>query len=255
MSIEALVAVAIPGLFTLFLVAERMLQTGRTFAWPRGWTLLGYLGLLVSGAANALFPLFMVPALQKAQLVDTAQLGLWMALPTSLLTTFFTYWSHRLQHRYDLLWRLGHQLHHAVARVDISSAMMFHPIDLLFQIGMTTLAASLLGVSAEAAALAGLLNFLIALYQHWNVATPHWTGYILQRPEAHLLHHERNVHSRNFGDLALWDMLFGTYANPHTVDVAVGFEPERARRVLAMLLCVDVNQQVSTAAKGRAAHA
>jgi sterol desaturase/sphingolipid hydroxylase (fatty acid hydroxylase superfamily) len=112
---------------------------------------------------------------------------------------------------------------------------------------MTTLAATLLGVTPQAAAVAGLANFAVALFQHLNLAMPRWTGFVIQRPEAHVLHHERDVHSRNFGDLPVWDMLFGTYANPGTVDVAVGFEPERSRRIFAMLACIDVNK-----AQGRA---
>ncbi len=64
-----------------------------------------------------------------------------------------------------------------------------------------------------------------------------------------MLHHQRDIHSRNFGDMPVWDMLFGTYANPRRADVPVGFEPDRSRRVLAMLACVDVN-----AASGRERH-
>ena len=61
-----------------------------------------------------------------------------------------------------------------------------------------------------------------------------------------MLHHEFAVHARNYGDLPLWDMLFGTFANPRdeavTAGLRVGFAPEAARRVGAMLLCVDVNR-------------
>ena len=49
-----------------------------------------------------------------------------------------------------------------------------------------------------------------------------------------MLHHEKDVHARNFGDMPLWDRLFGTYAAPAEREVALGFEPERSRRWLAM---------------------
>jgi sterol desaturase/sphingolipid hydroxylase (fatty acid hydroxylase superfamily) len=174
--------------------------------------------------------------------LDLERWGGWAAVPTVILTTFLTYWSHRIQHRFDLLWWLGHQLHHGVARVDIASAMIFHPIDVAVQVVMTLFAAGLLGVTPEAAGIAGLLGFGIALYQHWNVRTPAWTGWFIQRPEAHMYHHQRDVHARNFGDMPVWDRLFGTYAEPDGGDVELGFEPERARRVLAMIACVDVNR-------------
>ena len=58
-----------------------------------------------------------------------------------------------------------------------------------------------------------------------------------------MLHHELGVHARNFGDMPVWDMLFGTYANPaRSDDVRVGFAEGRSRRWLAMLVFVDVNQ-------------
>jgi sterol desaturase/sphingolipid hydroxylase (fatty acid hydroxylase superfamily) len=241
MDFDTAIVLAFPATYFAFLGLEWAIGGGRDFAKIRFWTLFGVLGLLVSGALSAIVPAVVAPAMTYAHLFDLSRLGLWAALPTVVLTTFFTYWSHRLQHKYDLLWRLGHQLHHAVARVDIGSAMIFHPIDVFVQFVWATLAATLLGVNAEAAGLAGVLGFAIALYQHWNVATPRWVGYIVQRPEAHVLHHEFNVHSRNFGDMPVWDMLFGTYDNPATVNVPVGFEKGRGARVLAMLACIDVN--------------
>ncbi len=120
-------------------------------------------------------------------------------------------------HYFDLLWRAGHQLHHGVARVDISSAMIFHPVD-IGRAGRALPACSppASASTAHAAAWAGLWGFPVALYQHWNVRTPRWTGWIIQRPEAHMLHHERDVHARNFGDMPIWDRLFGTYGEPAT---------------------------------------
>ena len=53
---------------------------------------------------------------------------------------------------------------------------------------------------------------------------------------------QRDVHARNFGDMPLWDRLFGTYAEPTGEPVALGFAEGRGRRVLAMIACVDVNR-------------
>ena len=57
-----------------------------------------------------------------------------------------------------------------------------------------------------------------------------------------MLHHERDVHARNFGDMPVWDRLFGTYGEPTGEPVKLGFEPERSRRWLAMMFMVDVNK-------------
>jgi len=58
-----------------------------------------------------------------------------------------------------------------------------------------------------------------------------------------MYHHQRGVHARNFGDMPVWDRLFGTYAEPTGDPVEVGFDEGRARQVVAMILCMDVNRR------------
>ena len=242
MDLETLAAVSLPIIFLAFMGFELVAPSGRPMPDVRWWRAIGIAGLIATLAVNALLPLVILPYLPDIALLHLDRIGLWAAVPTVVLTTFFTYWSHRIQHRFDILWRLGHQLHHSVARVDIASAMIFHPIDVAVQVVMTLLAASLLGITPQAGALAGVLGFSIALYQHWNVLTPRWTGWLIQRPEQHMYHHQRDVHARNFGDMTIWDRLFGTYAEPTGEAVDIGFADGRSRRVLAMIACMDVNR-------------
>jgi sterol desaturase/sphingolipid hydroxylase (fatty acid hydroxylase superfamily) len=93
----------------------------------------------------------------------------------------------------------------------------------------------------RAAAIVGTLSALYGMVQHLNVRTPRWLALIVQRPEAHCLHHERGVHARNYSDLPLWDWVFGTYANPRTFAGDVGFDAPADRRIAAMLGFRDVN--------------
>jgi sterol desaturase/sphingolipid hydroxylase (fatty acid hydroxylase superfamily) len=55
------------------------------------------------------------------------------------------------------------------------------------------------------------------------------------------VHHQEGVHSFNYSDLPLWDMLFGTFRNPRTFDARCGFGIEGESRLGEMLLGVDVN--------------
>lgn len=243
MDLDTLVALGITGGFFTFMAVELVVPAKRDMPQVRFWRLIGIVGFIVTFAVNALAPLVILPWFAGIHAIDLSSWGGWAALPTIALTTFFTYWSHRLQHRFDVLWRMGHQLHHGVARVDVASSFIFHPVDVFIQVFWTLLAAVLLGASPIAGAIAGVAGSWIAFYQHWNVDTPRWTNWIIQRPEAHMLHHELGVHARNFGDMPVWDMLFGTYHNPESADaVRVGFEPERMKRWVAMLLFVDVNE-------------
>ena len=243
MDFDTAMLLALPGSFVVFLALEALFPSKREMPKVRHWRLIGLAGLALTLCVFIFAPLLLVPLLPPMAIVDLHGWGNWAAIPLWMLTTFFSYWAHRTMHYFDTLWRAGHQLHHGVARVDISSAMIFHPVDIGIQ-GVLSglLAAGLLHSTAHAAAWAGLWGFMVALYQHWNIRTPAWTGWIIQRPEAHMLHHERDVHARNFGDMPIWDRLFGTYCEPVDRAVTLGFEPERSRRWLAMFAMVDVNR-------------
>ena len=48
-------------------------------------------------------------------------------------------------------------------------------------------------VSPLTAASIGYVAAFYGMFQHWNVRTPQWLGYVIQRPESHGLHHELGV--------------------------------------------------------------
>jgi sterol desaturase/sphingolipid hydroxylase (fatty acid hydroxylase superfamily) len=101
----------------------------------------------------------------------------------------------------------------------------------------------LLGLSIEAGVVTALFLTFNAMFQHANINTPHWLGYLIQRPESHNLHHGRGVHRHNYADLPLWDMVFGTFRNPHTVgELQCGFYHGASARIVEMLAGRDVSR-------------
>ena len=54
------------------------------------------------------------------------------------------------------------------------------------------------GLSAESATIVLYVTTFLAIFQHANVRTPRWLGFVVQRPESHSYHHERGVHARNY---------------------------------------------------------
>ena len=80
---------------------------------------------------------------------------------------------------------------------------------------------------------------LIQYIQHTNVKTPRWLGYIIVRPENHMLHHAREKHHSNYSDLPIVDMLFGTFENPKDPPAEFGFWDGASTRVVDHLLCRD----------------
>lgn len=163
-----------------------------------------------------------------------------------LVTTFIYYWWHRARHASDWLWRLCHQLHHSPTRLETITSFYKHPIELLANSALSSaISYTLLGLSLEGAAVVTMISAVAEFFYHVNARTPRWVGWIVQRPEMHRIHHERGVHRCNYGDLPIWDLLFGTLENPVDREVECGFVAHREQALGAMLLARDVNAEVS----------
>ena len=117
-----------------------------------------------------------------------------------------------------------------------------HPLDAaLFTTVSSLVLFPLLGLSLEAGVVTALFLTFNAMFQHANISTPHWLGYLIQRPESHHVHHSRDVHRYNYSDLPLWDMVFGTFKNPHTLaEGQCGFYKGASNRLLEMLRGRDI---------------
>ena len=158
---------------------------------------------------------------------------------------FAHYWYHRGVHRFDWTWRAAHQMHHSAEAIDAFSANYLHPIDLfMFTTWGSLIFFPLLGLNLEAGLIAGVWLGFNAMFQHANIRTPRWLGYFIQRPESHVVHHERGRHRYNYANLPLWDMAFGTFRNPESVDqVQAGFYTGASSRISDMLLFKDVSTE------------
>jgi sterol desaturase/sphingolipid hydroxylase (fatty acid hydroxylase superfamily) len=241
--VKILLIVSMVATLLFMLVAERI-RPARRFPFYRGWIWIG-IGVIVFFVALANTWSLVVPKewLHEHRLVNGESLGVARGIAVwYVFNTFVTYWYHRLQHRFSLAWRLLHQVHHGVPRVDIPSALVAHPLDVIVSATLSiVVTALLLGLDPRAVSIVGVLQFFITLFPHWNVRTPNWVGYFIQRPEEHILHHQRGVHAGNFSDWPVWDKVFGTYRAPVDQPVQVGYERAGFREQLNMLVFVDVN--------------
>lgn len=160
------------------------------------------------------------------------------------VSTFVYYWWHRFRHQSDVLWLGLHQIHHSPVRIEAITSFYKHPVELIANSVLSGLISyTLLGLNISGAGWVTVFSALGEFFYHMNVATPRWVGFFIQRPEMHRIHHERNVHQSNYGDLPIWDMIFGTYRNPSTYDGPCGFDEPRESMVASMLLFRDVNAQ------------
>lgn len=160
------------------------------------------------------------------------------------IATFVFYWWHRWRHELDVLWIGFHQIHHSPQRLEVITSFYKHPGEMILNsmIG-SLLVYGLLGLTPEGGAFYTLCTALGEFFYHTNIRTPHWVGYFFQRPEMHRVHHQYGRHRNNYGDLPLWDMLFGTYENPKEWVHSCGFDDAREQQLLAMLRYQDVNRR------------
>jgi sterol desaturase/sphingolipid hydroxylase (fatty acid hydroxylase superfamily) len=160
---------------------------------------------------------------------------------------FCHYWYHRSAHRFNGLWRMGHQMHHSAETLDAWGAYYLHPLDAaIFASLPSLLLFPVLGVTPAAGAWAAAFITFCGVFQHAHVRTPRWLGYLIQRPESHAIHHARGVHAYNYADLPLWDLVFGTFRNPPdgATRPAQGFYDGASARVWEMLAFRDVSKPV-----------
>lgn len=239
----------VPLTYLLMLGIETRFPARRFPAIPY-WRLKGLLFLIVQGLLAALTPLLIPePWLEQHRLMNLESLGVagGAALGYAVVSLISYAW-HRSAHSFPLMWRLFHQIHHSPQRVDMSGAALFHPLETLMFLAIASITTTLvLGLDPVAAALTGYLAAFYGYFQHMNVRTPQWLGYLIQRPEAHCIHHQRDVHAYNYGDLPIWDILFGTFRNPENFEGEAGFDKPATDRLGAMLGFIDVNE----AAAGR----
>ena len=241
----AQVAVALAAL-TLLAVESLWPNHRESFDWRWIARALGLtlIGTVLVVAAGYVFD----PWLQSVKLFPAAsrRLATWPAPLSGLLgyycVTFLVYWWHRMRHASGLLWRVFHQIHHSPARIEVLTTFYAHPADFVSNAFIISLVAyALLGLGPVAS---GWCLFWVGLFDTWehtNVRTPVWLGYLVVRPEMHRVHHEFEKHSKNYG-IPIWDMLFGTFENSARRVSRCGFDEEKEERLLAMLVARDVHR-------------
>ncbi|WP_069268154.1 sterol desaturase family protein [Paraburkholderia nodosa] len=186
------------------------------------------------GILNLLFFFTMQPFFDRAQSalrlmgVKTVDLdNLWPGVSTQPLVAFaiylvvldfFSYWYHRLSHRYGVWWEL-HAVHHSQRKMSLWCDDRNHLLDVIGQSCMFAAVALVIGVPpAQFVVLVALTNFVQSA-QHANIRVHFgWLGErLLVSPRFHRRHHavgyghEGTHYGCNFGVLfPWWDMLFGS---------------------------------------------
>ncbi|WP_420336040.1 sterol desaturase family protein [Roseibium sp.] len=214
------------GIFLVMALLEaglprRRLENGRLKRWPTNWGLI----LLDSLLVRLIFPIGGVGLALLAQENGWGLFGLlgWSGALAGILTFFaldFAVWGqHVASHKIPWFWRI-HRVHHADSEVDATTALRFHPIEILLSFVWKGLVIVALGGPVEAVLIFEIVLNASAVFGHANVRLPLWLDRILRlvivTPDMHRVHHSviRRETDSNYGFyLSIWDRMFGTYVD------------------------------------------
>jgi sterol desaturase/sphingolipid hydroxylase (fatty acid hydroxylase superfamily) len=224
-----------------FLIIER-LKPGRKLPQIKNWyyqaILINLVQLLITLATARLWiEIFGEISLFK---ISNWQSQILQGLFAWFIGTFFFYWWHRVRHLKGF-WLIFHQIHHSPSRIEAITSFYKHPIEILSDAILSALILyPLLGCSMMGAfwynCFAGIGEYLY----HSNIKTPKWFRYFIQTPELHSIHHQFGVHKYNFGDIPIWDRIFGTYKDTTKFAERCGFPKNAENKLKEMLLFKDV---------------
>jgi sterol desaturase/sphingolipid hydroxylase (fatty acid hydroxylase superfamily) len=202
-----------------YLAPRRQLKPVRAKRWFTNWTIV----ILDSVLVRLLFKTAAVGgALWAAEsgigLFNLIEAPYWLAFAVSFLALDFTVWfSHLLSHKVPLFWRF-HRMHHADVDIDVSTAIRFHPVEIIASMGVKYAVVLALGAPAAAVLMFEIVLNGGAMFNHANFRLPlwldRWLRLVIVTPDMHRVHHSviREEHNSNYGfNLSIWDRMFSTY--------------------------------------------
>ncbi len=154
----------------------------------------------------------------------------WMPQPIQfvgffLVTSFFDYWGHRLDHS-RWFWPL-HRFHHAATEFCVLTSVRTHPATFT-DIVAATLPAAICGVSPEVIVQVNFFILVLRYVIHSRIDSNWgWFGrYVLQSPVHHRLHHilDQSQPVGHFSLTPLWDHLFGTWRGDADQSLVIGVD-------------------------------
>ena len=222
------------GKLFIFLAGLILLLAIETVLPKRSWPVSRLNRLLFHGAIAAVNTvivrlLVFVPFLLWVTFVEQHGWGLsrwlgltdWWELVASLVVLdLFDYFWHRANHHVRFLWRF-HKAHHADTSLDVTTALRFHPGELLISILVKAVWIGLWGPTAFAwFFFEGLVSFC-AQFHHSNIdfsdRIENRLSLLLVTPRFHAAHHavDREYGDANFSAIfSVWDRLFLTFKRP-----------------------------------------
>ncbi|MBN9078155.1 MAG: fatty acid hydroxylase [Rhizobiales bacterium 65-79] len=142
----------------------------------------------------------------------------WIAGIISFFLLDFAVWAeHVASHKVPVLWRI-HRMHHSDTGFDVTTALRFHPFEIVLSMFWKAAVVILLGAPALAVLLFEIVLNGSSMFNHANARLPGKLDALLRlvlvTPDMHRVHHSsrRPETDSNYGfNFPFWDRLFSTY--------------------------------------------
>ena len=139
------------------------------------------------------------------------------ALSAFMLLDLGQYLAHWAEHRSRVLWR-AQGAHHSDPEMDVSTALRFHPLEVLLRTAVTLAIVSLFALPLSLMLVYAACSHIVDNFAHADLTLPPKLDRLLRglivTPDLHRIHHSARADEQgaNFGaTLSLWDRLFGTF--------------------------------------------
>ncbi len=174
---------------------------------------------------------------QHQGLLNQVTMPEWLSiLLTLLLLDLAIYCQHIIAHKWPLLWRL-HQVHHTDLEFDATTAVRFHPLEIMLSMFYKVICIYIMGANALAVVAFEVILNAAATFNHSNINIPdiieQKLRWLLITPDLHRIHHSTLPieTDSNYGfSISVWDRLFKTYtpkAKQPQTEMAIGLSEFR----------------------------
>lgn len=161
-----------------------------------------------------------------------------------IVLDFAVWLEHVASHKIPLLWRI-HRMHHADTGFDVTTALRFHPLEIVLSMFWKAAVIIALGAPPVSVLLFEIVLNGTAMFNHSNIDLPRRIDGHLRKllvtPDMHRVHHStlRRETDSNYGfNFPFWDRIFRTYnAQPSAghAKMEIGLENWRDGRPAGLL--------------------
>ncbi len=229
-----------------FFISYRKRDLPRIQRWPHNFIMI-FIGSL---AAKLIFPLGM-----GAISTYTKSIGLGLfnffeipfiieILLSIFILDFAVYLQHLIFHKVHFLWRF-HRVHHSDIDLDTTSALRFHPIEIIISLIYKCIWILAFGFSLESILIFEIILNFMAMFNHSNIYIPARLEKVLRifivTPQMHIIHHsvEQYESDTNYGfNFSFWDRALKTYSKKFTSSGMIGnkrFRTSKEHNILEIL--------------------